>query len=709
MALAFMLALSLAVPVMATEPTDVSRIEIRDTIPGVKYNAYQLLRLVDYDKDVPEGGTIEWYKYEIPAESDAIRTPLMALIGDGCEFAVGRDGASAVNKAGFEVRGSDVMFWVPVAEGKDATTARTEWDAASQEAYMTRFANALREKVETTNLTATKPNVEATGTTLTIDGVGPGYWMVTSSAGTKSMVFTNPDKNGGAMSIQEKNKAPTLKKEVFDQSGKWVDKNDVNIGDTVSYRVEIDAPVGTENLILEDTLTEGLTFQQITALDFYPRGDSKSTETNELGKPARKAFSNSEADGELSNKISLMDAESISLTGGAVNTPNKMKVEVKSVTVEGAATQQLVVKFDKVFLKSLRSTKDNPDVYEERPMEDGDTARDGSTVDAETAAKYNVFLGDMRTQEDDGGTIVVKYTARLNDKAVWATDPQKNSALLRYGHNPDDLHWTDKGPDGTTPVQKVETYTYDLKLLKYATGDTAKGLKGAEFSIVKMPLKIVNSDFTIADADKPDGVKYGKYHTDGAMVKVAGADVSYSSLETSKDEEHLISVVDITAEAINKNQAVKGDKVYRLAMAGDENTTTKVVSDTNGKITIKGLDSDMYVVYEDKAPSGYSELNKPVFVTIGSQVTGTGGDLFIEDVDKAEADGATRVFMATAKAENGSSVVGNTLQIANNSGMVMPTTGGIGTTIFYVVGIALVLGAGVLLVIKKRTGGNEDM
>lgn len=772
MAVAFMLALSLMVtPAMAaseTKTVDTSTITINNVIPDVRYDAYQLLRLVDYDKELTatdkDGNkAIGWYKYEIPAATDpdnTIRPKLMQLIGDGGEFKAGRDANGNVNKAGFEVKGDDVMFWVPATtttagEGSSATTttddaetSRGKWDAASQEAYMTRFAEALRKLVDgatglepTATQTVTKPEGGSYPNSVTFTGLEQGYWFVTSSAGTRSMVFTNPGTNGSAASITEKNKAPSLTKTVHDEdSGRFADKNDANIGDIITYRVEIDAPAGSENLSLVDTLTEGLTFVELTEVTFYPRG-TDDTVKNELGKPARKAFHNSEATGELSDHISLIPVDEatklpipIDLTGdvttGDHDVSHKLNITVRdsdadAETRDDKLTQQLKIKFDEVFLKSLRSSTENPNDYTERPMEPDDVK--DLTDDAANAAYYNVFLGDMNTMEDDGGTIVVEYTAKLNEKAVLMTGPQKNNAKLTYGHNPDSPY--DKGPDGETPNKETETYTYDLNLYKFAAGDENNGLAGAQFSIGRKLLSIVGTGF-----DKKTGTVYGDYLAGSpATVKVAGNDVKYGDLEKKTVEDGLVYVINITdqvvtADAIANGQAKEGDRVYRVAMYDEktskyeEGSTTTIESGDSGRITVKGLDSNMYVVYEDKAPDGFSALDKPVFVTIGSQAAtvtrtegdntvtesaGIGGQLFVEDVKAAEGEGATRVFMASATVENGSSVADNTLKIANNSGIVMPTTGGIGTTIFYVVGIALVLGAGVLLVVKKRVGSEE--
>ena len=103
---------------------------------------------------------------------------------------------------------------------------------------------------------------------------------------------------------------------------------------------------------------------------------------------------------------------------------------------------------------------------------------------------------------------------------------------------------------------------------------------------------------------------------------------------------------------------------------------TVLTTGANGKIEIDGLDADTYYLREVKAPDGYNKL--------------------AEDV-KVEITGAT-------ENENYTTVVA---KVNNQSGAELPSTGGIGTTIFYVIGAALVIGAIVILVAKKRAGSEK--
>lgn len=127
----------------------------------------------------------------------------------------------------------------------------------------------------------------------------------------------------------------------------------------------------------------------------------------------------------------------------------------------------------------------------------------------------------------------------------------------------------------------------------------------------------------------------------------------------------------------------EGNGVYRVATAA-EKAAEGFVSATikAGKVTIKGLDSGTYYLEETKAPAGYNVLAERVEVKI----------------DHANL---------TATVE-GDTYVSGGVQVINQTGAELPSTGGIGTTVFYVVGGLLVVAAGVLLVTRKRMSKSED-
>lgn len=125
------------------------------------------------------------------------------------------------------------------------------------------------------------------------------------------------------------------------------------------------------------------------------------------------------------------------------------------------------------------------------------------------------------------------------------------------------------------------------------------------------------------------------------------------------------------------------DSTYRVATASDAKTTYVM---TAGNITIKGLDdAEDYYLYETKAPAGYNRLTEPVKFRINATYN--------------SADSCPAVL---TKVGDEAAVTGLKVSVENNAGTTLPSTGGMGTTVFYVVGGGLMAVAVVLLVTKKR-------
>lgn len=122
----------------------------------------------------------------------------------------------------------------------------------------------------------------------------------------------------------------------------------------------------------------------------------------------------------------------------------------------------------------------------------------------------------------------------------------------------------------------------------------------------------------------------------------------------------------------------------------EENEASMLVTDDKGEINVTGLAVGTYTLTETVAPDGYNLAASPFTLVISAEVNQAGDAL---DKLTISVDGATAV--------NGADGVVTAI-IANNKGAQLPSTGGIGTTIFYVIGAILVIGAGVLLITKKR-------
>ena len=242
-----------------------------------------------------------------------------------------------------------------------------------------------------------------------------------------------------------------------------------------------------------------------------------------------------------------------------------------------------------------------------------------------------------------GDPIVLTYKCTVNDSAL-TYDYENNTADLTYSRSPYD--------DNTNKTPEKKTYVIDLNIDvdKVAEGVSGKKLDGAKFKLYKL------------DTDGTTKLYYKKT-TNGIEWKTAQAD-------------------------------------------GDTFTT-----DTNGKLDtqVQGLDKGTYYLEETKAPTGYNALAQPVQVTIAAAANGTATTDSTQVTYTATTDGAA------AKVDNGTvdlTAAQKKAQpvavatIVNNAGKELPSTGGIGTTIFYIVGAILVLGAGILLVTRRRMNAN---
>ena len=125
-----------------------------------------------------------------------------------------------------------------------------------------------------------------------------------------------------------------------------------------------------------------------------------------------------------------------------------------------------------------------------------------------------------------------------------------------------------------------------------------------------------------------------------------------------------------------------------------------LVSDKNGIFKVIGLDAGKYQLKETKAPENYNLLKDLITVEITAATTNGQG----WDTAKDPADALMNISV-TADGKNGTGNVNTVtanITIANNKGGSLPSTGGIGTTIFYVVGGILMAVAAILLITKKK-------
>ena len=161
-------------------------------------------------------------------------------------------------------------------------------------------------------------------------------------------------------------------------------------------------------------------------------------------------------------------------------------------------------------------------------------------------------------------------------------------------------------------------------------------------------------------------------------------------------------VVNKYANSVAENNKLPGAEfTLTKKLNGDTTKVIAAVKSENGvRFTFKGLDDGEYTLTETVTPEGYNTIDPITFnVTANHEITwdGTGNrDTLLKSLTGNKVTGEI-TFAENAKV-NGSLVT----DIINKSGTTLPSTGGMGTTVFYVVGGGLMAVAVVLLVTKKR-------
>ena len=130
-----------------------------------------------------------------------------------------------------------------------------------------------------------------------------------------------------------------------------------------------------------------------------------------------------------------------------------------------------------------------------------------------------------------------------------------------------------------------------------------------------------------------------------------------------------------------------------------EGLTNQITTPASGVIVVKGVASGNYEITEFKAPDGYNKLTTPVTVeAVKTGETSTHTIVYLDENGKITNE-TTNVTEVKVDID---AIAAKPVVVVNKAGTELPSTGGMGTTVFYVLGGVLVLAAVVLLVTKKR-------
>lgn len=270
----------------------------------------------------------------------------------------------------------------------------------------------------------------------------------------------------------------------------------------------------------------------------------------------------------------------------------------------------------------------------------------------EVTINFNTILDKYEKNKTlVGKTIVIEYSATLNDNAKGNQEANTNTAKLTYSNDPRvDTSY------GTTPEVTTETYTYKVTINK---------------------VDVKNKDAAWGNSQEPVG----------SHVKTEG----------------VLSDVVFTLHRVTSPADAEKETSEKI---GETYTTN-----ANGQIALPGLANGTYYLIETEAHAGYNKVLGKIYFTISAKYDAENKNVVVNNAElKAEAPSdakneASIGVIPEFYADNSDVKFSNAnelyLLITNSTGAQLPSTGGVGTVIFTVVGI-LVMAAVVVIAVKSN-------
>lgn len=286
---------------------------------------------------------------------------------------------------------------------------------------------------------------------------------------------------------------------------------------------------------------------------------------------------------------------------------------------------------------------------------------------------FTVTFNDIKgNQKADKSTLVtIEYTAVLNENAVVGKSGQDNAVKLEYSNNPNNSG-EGNSDKGETPDDKVRVYTYGFEIEKqfFAAGSNSPVTDE----------EVTNEVFEKVDFNIQKGDAVLKFK------KLTGDADGYDYVLVDSNTD--------VNDGTDGNAVVTTDlKLTRSGEPGSYKYTIKV----------KGLDDGSYTLIEKTAPDGYTKAEDKVF-NIKADTENN------QTWDKTDDNQPLKNFDENGNGsfeENEYSDAIAQELVENRKGNSLPSTGGIGTTLFYLGGGAMVAVAGIFLITKKRMNKDE--
>ena len=296
------------------------------------------------------------------------------------------------------------------------------------------------------------------------------------------------------------------------------------------------------------------------------------------------------------------------------------------------------------------------------PATEGEDYTITVTENADGTTDIVIDFINFISHKGETGFVTATYVATLNEDAKIGVEGNPNTFDVEYSNNPASTDEGEPGDTGITPKSTVITYSTGVKILKVDGADNTKVLEGAKFKIEGNKLNIVVTT----------GTKFEKQPYTPAADDVVDPEIYYQLQDGTYATPVPAGYTDDTYVLVHFKTVTQTS-----AAVNAEGTTGP-----DGLTNFDGLNAGTYTLTELQSPDGYNLLDAPITFEITWDET-NGFAVAANDQSGVTYNAQTGTFEIT---------------IENNEGAVLPHTGGIGTTIFTVVGAVLAVGAAVALV-----------
>lgn len=308
----------------------------------------------------------------------------------------------------------------------------------------------------------------------------------------------------------------------------------------------------------------------------------------------------------------------------------------------------------------------------------GDVINYSVKVDKTNGVATNVVVKDKMTtgltfNNDISAKVVIKTT---NDEGITSSTEQALNINTDY----------------TVDTTGISPYTFKLTLTETGRGRLAQGDVVITYSAtINSNALTNNSENNTVDLDfgnksdattdnvptsKPTSLEIFKYTSNNNQeTGLKGAEFTLTRTDVDT----------VNGDDSSTNQVIsfiQEDGVYKKCNSETEGAVTTLTSGDNGMISITGLAEGTYKLIETKAPDGYNLLTQDITISVA-------------------ADG---VITLNPLSQTGISTndTNTQLKVLNTTGAQLPSTGGMGTTMIYIAGAILMVGAAIIFVTNKR-------